>query len=77
MAGATEQQLVAGRPEGQQPLRKYGQHQGIEDGASLPDHGSKVCPTLELSCEAPFWPGFVSFNSLVRRPARHLTPDTP
>jgi hypothetical protein len=21
--------------------------------------------TLELSCEAPFWPGFVSFNSLL------------
>jgi hypothetical protein len=24
-----------------------------------------VCPTLEISCEAPFWPGFVSFISLL------------
>ena len=24
-----------------------------------------VGPTLEISCEAPFWPGFVSFISLL------------
>jgi hypothetical protein len=28
-------------------------------------HLQGVRPTLELSCEAPFWLGFVSFNSLL------------